>query len=179
MPARIDYSWFHKPLIDYLGNGVDGDVYAIGDDRVVKFSKHAFDATCLLRLKANTPQQLATVYDYGLHVALDLLDTYWVEMERLNSLTEDEAKVFHSVLSHEDANKVKEFSADKLSGMLDGLAFGLEFDKQKVFDFCAAVQAAGFIQDDAHPRNIMRAKDGRFKFVDLDRLRLKSKPTEQ
>ena len=53
-------------------------------------------------------------------------------MERLNELSVDEKKVFHSILSHEDNNKIKNYSNDKVKEMLLGMSYGLDFDLEKI-----------------------------------------------
>ena len=95
---------------------------------------------------------------------------HYYTMEKLNHITEDESKVFHSILSHEDRGINKNYSIDKIEKMLDGMGRGLDFDKKKVKLFCSQVKTTPVIHNDLHVRNIMKDGLGNFKLIDLDRL---------
>ena len=91
-------------------------------------------------------------------------------MEKLLKISEDEAKVFHSILSHEDRGIFKNFSTDKVKKMLHGMQRGLDFDLQKIMLFYEALQNPQILHLDIHPRNIMKDENNNFKLIDLDRL---------
>lgn len=95
-------------------------------------------------------------------------------MEKLQKITEDERKVFHSILSHEDRKIKKNFSSNKIKEMLDGLARGLDFDAEKIKLFCDNIRGAPILHLDIHLRNIMKDEAGTFKLIDLDRIELEN-----
>src|ERR1700723_898766 len=111
----------------YLGDGADGEVYTIENDptKVLKFGilfdypdhnpadKYREVNSVLSYLYRNPSPVYAQVYShvylgqwyqpqYGGMPAPYVL--YYYSMERLKKLSEDERKVFHSILSHEDRN---------------------------------------------------------------------------
>ena len=94
---------------------------------------------------------------------------YYYTMEKCQKLSEDEKKVFHSIVSHEDRGLMKNFSPLKLRQILFGLSRGLDFDVEKVIIFYESLLSSKIIHNDLHPRNIMKDKDGNFKLVDFDR----------
>lgn len=96
---------------------------------------------------------------------------YYV-MEKLNKLSDDEFKVFHSILSHEDRNINKNFTIKKIKEMLAGMSVGLDFDTDKVIFFIENFKTAPIIYNDLHPRNIVKNSVGDFLLIDLDRSKL-------
>jgi thiamine kinase-like enzyme len=96
-------------------------------------------------------------------------------MEKLNKISEDEKKVFHSIMSHEDQNLHKNFSMSKIKNMLQGLSMGLDFDASKIIIFCENLRSTVIHHNDIHPRNIMKDNFGNFKLIDFDRCYFKSK----
>jgi thiamine kinase-like enzyme len=97
---------------------------------------------------------------------------YYYIMEKLYKTTEDERKVFHTILSHEDRGIEKNFSPDKIREMLEGMSLGLDFDAEKVTLFCDNIRGASVSHLDIHVRNIMKDDAGKFKLIDLDRIEL-------
>jgi len=91
-------------------------------------------------------------------------------MEKLNKTTDDEKKVFYSLLSHEDRNVKKNYSLASATDMLRGMQRGLDFDYNKVFRFYRVLKESKFYHMDLHPRNIMKDTDGNFKLIDFDRV---------
>lgn len=181
-------------LAEELGDGADGQVFAIKNDPncVCKFSiLYQYDeeenilfqfgkvAKVLNYLLKNPSSIHAHVYGYvplgkftrnhdGTNFFL-----YYYKMERLEKLSGDERKVFHSILSHEDQNIEKNFSSEKIRQMLDGMKIGLDFDMEKVMFFCQAIKDSQIVHTDLHPRNIMKDSKGNFKLIDFDRAHLK------
>jgi hypothetical protein len=97
---------------------------------------------------------------------------YYYIMEKLRKISEDETKVFHTILSHEDRGIDKNFSLEKIGEMLEGMARGLDFDAEKVTLFCNNIKRAPLSHLDIHVRNIMKDDVGDFKLIDLDRIEL-------
>jgi serine/threonine protein kinase len=95
---------------------------------------------------------------------------YYYVMEKLGKITEDEKKVFYSLLSHEDRNVKKNYSLASATDMLRGMQVGLDFDYTKVFRFYRTLQEHKFYHMDLHPRNIMKDSEGNFKLIDFDRV---------
>jgi serine/threonine protein kinase len=153
-------------LGNQIGGGVDGSVYALtNENAVVKFSS-SFDQLLLAEVATGVYPHFVRVLDFG------VLDDgiHFTVMERLNPLTEDEAKVFHTIVSHEDRNASKVFSPEQLDEILDGLAKGLVFDKAMVKAFYQQLVLSAMSHQDLHPRNVMRDASGEFKLVDLNRI---------
>jgi serine/threonine protein kinase len=90
-------------------------------------------------------------------------------MDRLQKLTEDEKKVFHSLISHEDGNIEKDLSTARVKGIIEGLSKGLDFDEKEVMLFCQRLRESSLVHSDLHPRNVMKCATGQFKLIDFDR----------
>lgn len=97
---------------------------------------------------------------------------YYYIMERLEKLSEDEKKVFHSILDHEDRGIVKNYSLSKIEEMLAGMSRGLDFDREKVILFCDNLHRCPILHLDISVRNIMKDASGNYKLVDFDRAAL-------
>ena len=182
-----------------LGEGADGEVFAIvGEpDKVLKLVVfYDYDSVLDIHFKRiekaldylmqAQPRGYARVYEHGYlgTFSRELADwragkqdfiLYYYTMERLQKTTEDERKVFHSILSHEDRGIKKDFSAKEIRKMLRGLSQGLDFDAKKVTLFCENIRRAPIEHLDIHVRNIMKDKKGNFKLIDLDRIELEKK----
>jgi serine/threonine protein kinase len=173
-----------------LGDGADGEVFEIKEDpnKVIKFCT-LFDYNMDLKksyknisqiinyLISNSPQTYAKVFSHK-YMGEYSRDTVWGKqkyilyyytMEKLMKLSEDEKKVFHSLISHEDQGKQKNWSSIKLKEMLTGLQTGLDFDRKKVIFFMENFVKIPIIHTDIHPRNIMKDASGNFKLIDFDR----------
>jgi serine/threonine protein kinase len=184
------------PLGEKLGDGRDGEVFVSSDDpdRVIKYSilldlefdndlsSRYSETEHLLRFIHDNPQShLVRVWGWGFVSAgsrstvdgeQDYL-VYYTLMEKLNKLSEDEKKVFHSILSHEDADVKKLFGRERLREILDGMATGLEFNRDQVETFYFAAINSPLYHNDIHPRNILKDDYGNFKLCDLDHLTIK------
>jgi hypothetical protein len=139
-------------------------------------------------LKHNRTPHFAAVFNFALLCNFDLPEmisstsnklqpkesctVYYVEMEKLLPLDPEETKLFHTLLSHEDANKQKDFSPEGLTKRIDELADWFVFEKKDVLAFCLAATSGKIRHKDLHPRNIMKDRLNQFKLVDLDRLEL-------
>lgn len=180
-----------------LGEGADGEVFTIAGDpnKVIKlgvfYERH--DKGMLRHYKqiqrvlnyliATRPQAYARVYEHGYlgtysrpmpawrNGKQDFI-IYYYTMEKLYKTTEDERKVFHSILSHEDRGIEKNFSPEKIREMLEGMGRALDFDAEKVTLFCNNIRSAPISHLDIHARNIMKDETGMYKLIDLDRIEL-------
>lgn len=184
--------------VESLGNGSDGEALTIQGqpDRVIKLSvmyeypghelKGYQQIQQVLDYAMTTqPSAYVRIYEHGylgtysrqIHVPprgrakQDLLLYYYI-MEKLFKITEDEKKVFHSIISHEDRGIDKNYSDEKIGEMLQGMSRGLDFDAEKIILFCHRLHEAKIKHQDLHPRNIMKNIDGNYKSIDLDRCSL-------
>lgn len=183
-------------IADKLGDGADGEVFTFTEDqnKVIKLSalyecptvdvRRTYEFTSkLLNYLIECPSSTyARVYEHK-YMAQWSRNTfaghqqkyimYYYIMEKLTKISEDEKKVFHSLLSHEDRGIKKNFSSDKISEMLLGLARGLDFDRDKVTFFVSKFRETPIDHLDVHVRNIMKDPLGNFKLIDFDRAELR------
>lgn len=176
-----------------LGDGADGDIYEIKDEpnKVIKFSvAYDYDSDfnnvfpnvdrCLNYLENNKPSFCATVYNHSFLCSGSRkvvngdqkFILYYYVMEKLLKISEDEKKVFHSLLSHEDMNIVKVFTRSKVIDMLNGMSLGLDFDVVKVLNFYDNLRNSKVKHNDIHVRNIMKDRMGNFKLIDFDKMEI-------
>ena len=78
------------------------------------------------------------MYECGSLFSNKLFILHYYIMEKLYTISEDEYKVFHTILSHEDREIKKNWSRKKIEETIKGLSLGLDFDKDKVLSFCDA-----------------------------------------
>jgi hypothetical protein len=97
---------------------------------------------------------------------------YYYTMDKLNKISEDEKKVFHTIISHEDRNLQKDFSPDAIDFVLGELSGWLDFDKEKVKQFCQQIVSAPIEHTDKHPRNVMSDHHNNYRLIDLDSCKL-------
>jgi serine/threonine protein kinase len=176
------WSWMAPHPADEIGSGIDGEVYSMlnDPDRVIKicqvFDFDRFDATAqvLDKLLFQPLAGYARVYMRGTRrVYKKGYVLYFYVMEKLQPISEDESKVFHTILSHEDRNIIKDYAWGELEKILEGLRVGLDFDTERVKFLCQAIRHSPIKHLDIHPRNIMKNADGDFKLIDFDRVQLK------
>jgi hypothetical protein len=98
---------------------------------------------------------------------------YYYIMERLHKISDDEKKVFHSIICHEDRGYDKNYSIKTIESMLNGMEPYFSFDKEKVLIFCININKAPIKHNDLHKRNIMKDDNGNYKLVDFDRATIK------
>lgn len=108
--------------------------------------------------------------DHGFEFILSVM-----VMEKLLKISDDEEKVFHSILSHEDSNKKKNFSNSELKKILKALGSGLDFDEAKVIFFYEGLRNSEIYHPDIHQRNIMKDHLNNFKMVDCEFVKLKKR----
>lgn len=180
-----------------LGEGADGEVFTIPGEpeKVLKlgilYERHdrGFEnyykqiQRVLDYLITNQPPAYARVYEHGYLGSYSRKMEHWrsgeqkfliyyYTMEKLEKISEDERRVFHSILSHEDRGIEKKFSPSKIREMLQGMSKGLDFSAEKVTLFCDNIRSAPISHLDIHVRNIMKNESGDFKLIDLDRIEL-------
>lgn len=184
-------------LGERLGDGADGEVFSLPSDptRVYKLGilyesrgKNLVRAYYQIRDVLNymvvyQPEAYVRVYEHEylctssrkaehLYGGKQNFIIYGYTMDKLGKISEDERKVFHSILSHEDRGIEKNFSPDKIREMLQGMGRGLDFSAEKVILFCDNIRSAPVSHLDIHVRNIMKNESGDFKLIDLDRIEL-------
>jgi len=106
-------------------------------------------------------------YDYSQYKIF-----YRYSMEVLNPLTDDEWKLFHTLVSHEDSCKVKDLSSHRVNFLIKDLSNYLDYNVDDVKVFCEDLVKSKIKHLDLHPRNIMKDNKGNFKLIDLDNLRM-------
>jgi len=185
---------FHN---DLSLSGRDGEVFEILNhpDKVIKLSI-IFEGDCidvslqetydnifqvLEVIKENLFPVFGRIYSHG-YFGKFSRDTYdgaenfilhYYIMEKLNKISDDEKKVFHTILSHEDLNKNKNYSLLQIKEILFDLAKGLDFDTQKVIDFMEQLPNAPVQHLDLHVRNVMKDIENNFKLIDFNRAKIK------
>lgn len=185
-PKKISFSVGQR-----LGKGSDGEVFSLTDesDKVIKVcmlfpidntAQEVYSETIvpvLTSLISNPIDIFARVYTHEhLGTFFDRYSNdfilYFYTMEKLEDISEDEKKVFHTILSHEDRGIVKNYSIKEVQEILQGLNLGLDFDENKVIFFYKSLKKSNINHADIHPRNIMKDKEGNFKMIDFDRAQL-------
>jgi hypothetical protein len=188
LSQKLNASQIQYPTGSKLGEGADGEVYEISNDstKVIKFGvfyerERAFDLVGLNKMFHyminNSVMGLGRVFDFHylgesireVYRGQQKYYLYYYVMEKLNRISEDESKVFHTILSHEDRNINKNYSPDELQEILKGLSYGLDFDFDKVKDFYSTLQTCPIYHSDIHSRNIMKTNSNDFKLIDFDR----------
>lgn len=182
------------------GDGSDGEVFEIINDslKVMKISiiydlnfnndlDSQYSKLCkvLHELITEPPIICSHVYEYGKIGTFkrDCLINNKIEsqsyllhyyvMEKCFKLTEDEKKVFHTIICHEDRGIIKKFSRENLKEILFGLSRGLDFDQERVIFFYESLMILKLNHNDIHVRNIMKDSFGNYKLVDFDKVELK------
>lgn len=175
------------------GSGADGEVWSLKSDvdKVLKLSiiydhpsrritKYSSIHQVLNYVMMNCPSAYVRVYEhnflgeYSRQVPFrkepQKLVIYHYVMQRLFPLTEDEQKVFHSILSHEDRGIKKDLSFCKIEKVLFGLSRGLDFDAERIKLFITALIESPLAHADLHQRNILKDNEGNYRLIDLDRV---------
>lgn len=184
-------------LENEIGYGADGQVFNIADDpsKVIKlcilYERDNFDLPKELGVREqvlnylidNSSRAYANVYDYSklgdgerswFGNQKQKYSIYYYVMEKLEELSKDETRVFHSVLSHEDRGVVKNMSSKKIKEILFGLKVGLDFPEENIILFIEELKRSQIRHLDLHTRNIMKTGTGEFKMIDFDRAMLKT-----
>lgn len=196
--------WIPANLGERLGEGADGEVFSLTDNpkKVLKlgilYEHHNGKlpqyykqiAKVLDYLMQVQPTAYAHVYEHGCLGTYSRPMPFWrsgeqrfiiyyYTMEKLQKISEDESKVFHSIISHEDRGIDKNYPLEKIQEMLRGLSRGLDFDAEKVTLFCDNINEAALSHLDIHVRNIMKDEANNFKLIDLDRIELETKDVKK
>jgi serine/threonine protein kinase len=182
-----------------LGDGADGEVFDIEGqpDRVIKFcivyeeqvapesitDEYKRTQSVIDWLQGHPVDICATIYSSGYMGEFsrkvwgnkeEKYILYYYIMEKMQKISEDERRVFHSILSNEDRRIVKNFTTEQVKKMVAGLSRGLDFDVEKVIFFCDNLKRAPIIHLDMNPRNIMKDPAGNFRLIDFDRAEIRS-----
>jgi serine/threonine protein kinase len=180
-----------------LGCGADGQVFSILNDlgKVIKFGilyddyssdidqRYQKINNVLSRIKITKPNLFVKIYqsDYLLKGARATFAgnqnyiIYYYIMDKLLPLSQDETKVFHTIISHEDRGIVKSYTYEKIQEILRQMQRGLEFDILKVNTFYKKLinfQNGKLMHLDLHPRNIMKDHCENYYLIDLDRMQI-------
>jgi hypothetical protein len=171
-----------------LGQGSDGQIFDLGN-QVIKLcilfdvfdisleKKYDQISLSLDYIYKNKPSAYCPIFKYGfLDSSFRIVNNcpqkyilYYYVMEKLFSLSEDERRVFHSLLSHEDRGIVKPLCSARFDEMMGGLRQALDFDVTRVKLFCDNIRASKLKHLDLVPRNIMKNANGDFLLIDFDR----------
>jgi RIO-like serine/threonine protein kinase len=174
-------------LGEEIGYGADGQVFLL-NDLVIKYSVYFDkDYTNYKKLKQlfdfikNDDSNLFVKlfsFDYLLSGERDFYtrkQKYIIcscTMEKLIPLNEDEKKVFHTTISHEDGNKLKPITNNTFD-MIKELHNFLSFDYNKMIEFHKKLQTSKINHNDLHVRNVMKDSNNNYKLIDFDRDELK------
>jgi len=177
---NLDVSKYN--LGNYISSGADGEVFSCGD-KVIKFVDIFDDSMKIVtnefgknkriinQIIEKSPKHFVKVFDFELVKVFDKSIVYCYTMEKLNKISEEESKVFDSILSHRDFKKKINYSNSiKIAKELN---YFIEFDINKVISFINQIENSKFVHLDIHPRNIMKDSDNNFKLIDLERLIVK------
>lgn len=177
--SKFDYKILPPNLGPKIGAGFNGQVHLLHDDptKVVKISQsfYPLDYKAIDNLCTNRFPACGKVFEYYTHKAYDRntnreFNFLIYKMEKLNEISDDESRVFFSILSHEHRNIEKKFSPSALEEILKGLSFSLDFDVDKVIFFYENLKKLPFKYADLHEENIMKDNFGNFKLIDFDRI---------
>lgn len=174
--------------------GADGEVFEILNDKkyVIKLSiLYDYDSNDILNEYKRISKVLSAIteqkcYAYARTYAHGYLGKfhrtiydgskqeyilYYYVMEKLNKISDDEKRIFHTILSHEDRGFgfEKKLSMDQIKKILPEMGRSLDFDEPKVIFFCENIDKASIVHNDIHVRNIMKDNFGNFKLIDFDR----------
>lgn len=174
-------------LQESLGEGADGEVFSISKKEVVKL--HVLYENSIFCenknidivfneiiksfeiIKNTKPKHIVKIFDYKFLGKFQKKLTYnkqnyilfYSIMEKLNKLTDDEKRVFHTVIS------LKENFYQKTLNELNGY---LLFSVEKVKLFLNQIKKSKINHLDFGTQNIMKDDFGNFKLIDLDRLEI-------
>jgi hypothetical protein len=153
-----------------LGRGADGIVWNY-NDKAIKICIGNYDSFCNSFINLNKINYVCKIYEYNkLGEYLDY-DVYYYVMEKLEKLSDDESKVFFTLLSHEDNNKKKNYTEENAIEILNKLKIGLDFDFDKVLYFFNKIMLNEINHLDISERNIMKDSCGTFKLIDFERIK--------
>lgn len=147
---------------DYLSSGVEGDVYDLGFNKVIKFSNFnnevfSSDIKIILKtlkfIKENKQRNLPKVYDFG---KIDK-NIYFYICEKLFPISNKEQRIIGKLYEiYEDQNKIN-----------------LKTKNEKIInDYINIFKNKNFLVNDLHESNIMKDKRGSYKLCDLGCVRL-------
>lgn len=160
-----------------FGSGNDGICYTL-DDKILKICANAniYNLNNLNYLRDNPDPAYAKVYEiqYLDMFAKNDVDyiVYYYIMEKLNNISEDEKKVFFTILSHEDKNIKKDYSSSQLKKILDDLSRGLDIEPSRIMLFCERLRDSKLKHLDISERNILVDGSGNYKLIDFERIEL-------
>lgn len=175
-----------------IGSGVEGKVFETLNNKVIKFSvvyaqeehldERYYNISFILNhLKNNNISPYLKIHDFGFigkfkNTFANFTENFSIHYyvtDKLNRISEDERKLFHVVLCHEDLNKKKNFSNYQIKKMLSEMHGWLDFDIDRAITFIDDIRDSQVIHNDIHVRNIMKDDFGKFYLIDYDGCKLK------
>ena len=179
---------------EYNSGGADGQIFNhINDDnKVIKLSilfkcgeQNLYSIFKLINeslsfIENNKPFTCVRVYEHKflergerfINNSYQDYIVYYYIMEKLNQITDEEYKLFYSILSHEDRGIIKNYSDSILIKTLTDLNISFDFNFDKVLFFYKNLKNSKIVHNDLHPRNIMKDKQDNFRLIDFDRCRI-------
>jgi serine/threonine protein kinase len=181
-----------------IGSGNQGQVYSLKDnpDQVVKLSMLYDDFTGLSleeefdklqkiyqHIIDNPHKSLVKVYSFGelYRGKMEIFEwehnyvIYNAIMQKLNTLSENEQKVFKTVC--DIYNKALE--ARPIATILDELEEWFDVDKGRVLTFYNSLSSLDIDNKDVKPQNIMKDNEGQYKLIDYDLAIIKEKKDDE
>ena len=177
-----------------LGSGHFGEVYVLGDDRVLKLGIAKSDDVVnalFKRLDSVTSDALVRVYDFGRlchvklpsttkHIVKDGIAYFYV-MERLFWLPKVDSRIAaRTVNDLEELSKRPDYDAARKKYVFsmtrryrqDGDIDGDVDPVAKAVDLFDKLRSSNVFHSDMHAQNIMQDRDGRYKFIDVESARI-------
>jgi serine/threonine protein kinase len=183
------------PLLEKLGDGFHGEAYLVPDNKVVKYSLISesmiedltiskpfqffieLEKVMNFQIKYNHPA-FVKIFDFNLlsfgasnlkHGLEDVI-LYSTTMEKLNSISPEEKKLFKTIV-----HQYRDIRADwsKIIQDVREQSSWLDFDLEKVVSFIYLFKDSPIEHHDMSSSNILKDNDGNFKLIDLDFSRLK------
>ena len=154
-----------------IAQNADGEIYEL-NEKAIKFgivynsdnpvSEYKSIEKVLFFLKDRNIPCFTKIFDSKFLGVKDGNLLFYYVMEKLKPITDDEQRVFHTLLSNR-------YNSYQLRKVLSEMRRGLDFDERKVTFFYETFASCPMSHSDAHARNLMKDSYGNFKFVNPER----------
>ena len=163
----VIYEWSLKPYYKYLEMEDTNPYYEYLAIREV--IQYVLDNQTIPYVKIHAHQYVGS-YSRQLYDKREqkFILHYYI-MDRLNKISDEEYKVFYSILPHEQDEVRNNFSLEKAEDILQNLGRSFDIDCAKIFTFCKCIKESPVAHQDLHPRNVMSDNVGEYHLIDLDR----------